>query len=421
MKPWFMRQAALLAVLLAVAGAPVSGTEPTEIDYWDKRLSAALKARDAQEEVLCLTTLGRRWGHDLRRQPDWVIRQVAHDAQVARLGEPRAQMLQLLYDLRWKWNDGSEPSGFWRELSLALLERSDRSDAFAVAAHITDPYELVALQADNRYRAILRSGLVERNIEKAARREIDAWQERVRQGPRSLRNVARLGGALLRLPRYQEVLSLTDHALARAGPGDAAAYDDVAQELPQVLAVRAEALEALGRCEDAIAERRRARETAKPPAADAALGLAWQLIRCDRPQEASAALPAPESLTPRGLMWIQLIRAASAAELNDTAALAVPLDYLRQRRAEEPGLLLRALLACGQADESARVLVAQLRDPDLRAERLRELQDYAEPPAPARVAQWRALLQALRNRPEVRAVVADVGTVQRYPLTPAIF
>jgi len=156
--PPLCRAPACVLVLAALFFARASNTcaaeeGGAEYEQWSKRLSAAAKSHDAAEEVLCVTTIGRRWSWALGSLPRRMIEQAVSDSEHARLGDSRSEMLQLLYDQRWKDRNGQEPGRWWRQLSLSLLEHGKPDQAFEVAAHITDPMTLVALQADKRYHA----------------------------------------------------------------------------------------------------------------------------------------------------------------------------------------------------------------------------------------------------------------------------
>ena len=414
---------ACVVVLAALFLAQASNTRAAEeggaeYEQWSKRLAAAARSPDAAEEVLCVTTIARRWSWALSSLPRRMIEQAVSDSEHARLGDPRSEMLQLLYDQRWKDRNGQEPSRWWRQLSLSLLEHGKPNQAFEVAAHITDPLTLVALQADNRYQRIARSEFVERNVQKAAEKELTWWQAASQLAPRSLARVVGMARALIELHRYDEVLSLTNLAMQRkeaAGPGTVP-YDDWQQEFPWLLNVRARALRALERNDEAVRLLRQACEDSKQDMVSHCLNLASVLAGLDRPQEALAVMPALDTASSYGHAIASLIRTMAASEANDPETVTATLEDLRTYTAASPSVLQRGLLVAGKQDEATALLVSRLTDPDLRTDALVELQDYLEAPAPARVRRWRQQLRDLRTRSEVSKLIAAYGNIGRYPL-----
>ena len=407
-----------LANLLAILSGKVYATEEDLDQYktWSDRLAAAAKRHDAADELLCVTTIGRRWSWALNTLPHNLIEQTASDSELARLGQSRTEMLQMLYDRRWRRNDGSEPSRWWSQLSLDLLERNRRDEAFAVAAHITDPHVLIGLQADNRYSRIERSEFVERDILKAAQNELGRLQTAAKQSPRKLSQVVRVADGLMLLHRYDEILQLTDSVLqaAQRATPESPPYEDLQRQIPWILKVRAGALRALGRYEEALELMRRAAQEAKVDRLSHSLNLAHFLATLNRPQEALAAIPTLEDASVYGRAFAALVRVMIAVELGDAAELNIALDDLRTHAQNYPGTRERALIVAGREDEAVATLLARLSDPDLRTDALVESQDYAEHPAPPLVIEWRKRLSALRNRPEVRREIAAYGRIRSY-------
>jgi tetratricopeptide (TPR) repeat protein len=347
-----------------------------------------------------------------------MIEQAVSDSEHARLGDSRSEMLQLLYDQRWKDRNGQEPGRWWRQLSLSLLEHGKPDQAFEVAAHITDPMTLVALQADKRYQRIAKSEFVERNVQKAAEKELTWWQAASQQAPRSLARVVGVARALIELHRYDEVLSLTNLAMQQkeaAGPGTVP-YDDWQQEFPWLLNVRARGLRALERNDEAVTLLRQACEESRQDMVSHCLNLASVLAGLDRPQEALAVMPSLETASSYGHAIACLIRTMAASEVNDPETVTASLEELRTYTADSPSVLQRGLLVAGKQDEATAVLVSRLTDPALRTDALVELQDYLEPPAPARVRRWRQQLTDLRTSSEVSKLIAAYGNIGRYPL-----
>lgn len=406
-----------------------TGLPEQSIDDWRVRLAAASRLNDALDEVNCVNTIIHRWRHALAQMPDQLILRAASDARKARLDDERLGMLELLYNIRWKLSDDREPSTLWRELSLLELERNQRDQAREIAAHIADPYDVIAMRADNRYRPLFGSDIVPHDVRKVANAEIEQHRAAVEANPRSLSRVVRLGTNLIRTLRDQEVLSLTDEVMQRVESGAVvgsastqAPYDDLNNQYPWILELRAQALAHLGRFDDEVAMRKRSLEwQGNQDTVSHNLNLAETLEQLDRPREALAMLPPPDKATPFGRMVMQFVRLAAAIEQADEAEASRALAYLREHQDDNPRLLQKALVIAGRDDEFASLMLSRLNDPTLRSEALVELQDYPEPAAPPRLAQWRARVKLLRQRPDVRAAMNRVGRVDRYPVNYALF
>jgi tetratricopeptide (TPR) repeat protein len=409
----------LTLVLLGCCATAIAHSDAgAEYRQWRERLTAAAKAHDAAEEILCATTIGHRWNWALGTLPSELIEQIVGESELARIGEPRIDLLQMLYDRRWLRSDGGEPSRWWRELSLALVDRNRPEEAISVAAHITGPYELIALQADNRYRQIAKSEFVERDILKAARKDLERRQAAATQQPRALSRIVQVARGFMRLRRFDDVIRLTDSVLLRvdAARPESMPYDDMQRQFAWLLLRRSQALAALGRYDEAVVVLRRACEESKQNPVSLALELARLLAGLNRPQEALAALPALERASLYGIASAGLVRAIAASELNDSAGLDAALHDLRSLAREYPDMLQRALIFASRDDEAATELSARLSDPDLRTDALVELQIYTDDPAPQRIVEWRKRQEAFRRRPDVQRAVQTCGRIRSYPI-----
>ena len=387
-----------MATLVYGYSAIACASEEATAEYkqWSDRLAAAAKHHDAADELLCVTTIGRRWTWALNTLPHPLIEQAASESERARIVIVRA--------------------GVVGELSLDLLEHNRQQEAFAVAAHITDPYALVGLQADNRYKRIAKSEFVERDILKATRKELEQRQAAARQRPRDLSRVVQVARGFMLLHRYDEVLKLTDPVLQgkQAATPESSPYEDLQREFPWILNVRARALSALGRYDETVALLRRACQESSEDLVSHSLNLASFLAALNRPQEALAAIPPLEHASVYGHAVAAWVRVVVASELDDAAGLEAALDDLRAHARDYPGTRESALIIAGREDEAAATLVARLSDPDLRTDALVELQDYADNPGPARAIGWRERQKAVRSRPEIRQAVGAYGRIRAY-------
>ena len=233
---WFVRNP-------AVAEAQAD----TEYPQWRERLEKAAKDHDAAEELSAVTTIGHRWNWAISTLPTRLIGQVLRETEEARLGDARIEFLRMLYDVRWRYGDASEPSRAWLQLALSLVEHNRDEEAIAVAAHITGLYSLIALQADNRFKRIARSEFIEANVARVAKKNLEWWQLAATNHPRSLYYLVEVANSLQRLQRNADIPPLTEPVLSR-NVNDKASLpdDDVDAELTWVFVARARALIALG-------------------------------------------------------------------------------------------------------------------------------------------------------------------------------
>jgi hypothetical protein len=398
----------------------VRASQSTEqsVDDWRNRLSASMKAGDAGDEAECLAVLARRWGRDSATLPDGTVRQVVRDT--ARIdSEARIDLLEALYELRWRPADGGKVGAWWVELCRLLLAQNRTQDAIQIAAIVSDPRDIIAFRADRQFRPLLKSNFVKSNARRAALDEIAALRLTVRERPRSLRALQLLIGALINSRFDAEALALSEDATRRidAAEGAPAPFEDV-ERLGSILDHRSRALRHLARFDEAVQQLQRGaqlphrRDKVSQP-----IDLALLLCELDRPGEALAALPQDDKASDYGKMLITLVRLTAALEQGRAADAATALSYLREHRLDSPSVLLDGLLRADMVDEAERELLSRLHDPAERTSALIEAQDYFEWKRPPREAQWHDRYIALKARPAVGLTISQLGEIGHYPWT----
>jgi tetratricopeptide (TPR) repeat protein len=389
------------------------------VEDWRTRLEASSKIPDPKDEAACLTAIVRQWGRDKELLPDVLVRRVMRETDKPEATEARLELLEALFELRWRPADGGNFSGRWRELSRLLLERNRRDDAVQVAALVDDPFDIIAFHADLRLRPLLKSDKVRSNARRAAEDQIQALRDVMRQQPRSLNALHRLMLALLRVRKEVEVLGLAAEAERRVdavGAG-AAPYDDMGR-YGFILEDKSRALWHLGRFDEAVTQLRRALELPnKTDEVSQPIDYALFLCELDRPDEALGVLPDEGKISGYGRMLSALVRLSAAVERNSPEDLEHALIYLREHREDSATLLQVGLLRAGLLDEAEQVLLWRLNDPQLRTLALLEVQKYFEPKRPPRAQEWHERDLALEGRPAVHAAILQFGEIDSYAWT----
>src|SRR5204862_1558514 len=127
----------------------------------------------------------------------------------------RRALFEVLFDAGFHADYGGEPPGFGRELAEGALERNDLAAASKYAARITDAATLVAMRIDKRFDALVAKQPRAFDVREAAEREVKRLRSFVAKNPRSLGGVVQLSYALYTVGRFDDMLKVSDAALAR--------------------------------------------------------------------------------------------------------------------------------------------------------------------------------------------------------------
>jgi beta-barrel assembly-enhancing protease len=384
---------------------------------WRSRLFAAMRTHDARDEAESLTKIANSWGRDPTNLQADMVERVLRDTREAQFRAARLELLQALYELRWQPGRGRSASREWRDLSLLLLENGDLQRAQQVASLVNDPYEIIAMRADLRYRPLVKGKFFDSDAKRAAARQIDALQADIGQQPRSLALVARLAEALVRTRRETEAIAAVDHAESRIlqSAGGTTAYDDSDANYSWILNAKANALRNLGRFDEAVKVLQQAAELPhRTDLVSQPVNLAELLVGLNRPGEAEKCLPPLEKASAYGNAQIYLVLFTVALQRDDRPEADRTLTYLREHRADAPDALQAALLRAGEIAEAQQALLDRLADPLLRSAALVEMQIYFERTRAPKDAEWRARALKLGEDPAVRQAIAKVGVIERY-------
>lgn len=334
-------------------------------------------------------------------------------------GLPRLDLLQALFDAGWT-RGGLGTDHLWVDLGILLLERGEADRAARVVDRIGDPSAIVRLRMDRRFDALVDRAAPRFDVGAAMQRKLLRLHELSAAHPRWLEARNFVGFALLEAGDERAALADTDRILAEvAAATDAATppFGDM-DELSWVGNTRAIALRRLGRLDDAVAALRDASRLGEAGAENVSqvLNLGALLCGMGRWDEARTTIANVGEMSGYGRMVEAGVEHCIAVGLGEAAAAATALEYLRAHREDAEDIFLEGLLRAGRIDEAAAVVVGQLQSPRARGPVLLAMQGFREaPPLPARIdleAAWDALLE----RPEVRAAVAAVGRIERFPI-----
>jgi beta-barrel assembly-enhancing protease len=259
------------------------------------------------------------------------------------------------------------------------------------------------------------------DVEKAAERQLAQRQAAMAAHPDRLSLVVAAARDLTMLRRYQDALELTEGARERIAhdPKDASSYVDASEGAAWIDYQQSATLFELGKVDDAIALRRSATTFEEGGVANVSqvINLAGLLVAAGRSDEALKVLDAFGSrpASPFGLGWVHATRACASERTGRTADVAADLAYLQANEPDNPAARLYALLCVFDLDAAAQEVIAQLHDPDRRAQALIDLSTFDPPPyeSPGD-AQLRTHLAAVAARPDVQAAIASVGRVETF-------
>lgn len=389
---------------------------------WLMRVSAALGAEDHDDALFAFETLVIRHPAMLQQVSDEGINGLYVDSLRLPRGEIRQMaLMNTLLDVGWAPKDPiNDWSAAWSTHAGRLLDRLEFERATLAARRVTAPQRLIGMRADWRFASLVVKNPAAFNIKEAYARQLDRLQTLSRADPTSLHRVNALGLALLDMKRDDELLALTEEALGRlaAPTGSPMGLSDPEAAI-WTRDLQARALRALGRSDEAEAAWRQAIAQADGRASTPLLlNLAKFLADMERPREALAALTGLDtaSLSTRGALLVDSVRACAHAQLGDVAARDQALAALRRKQDFAPDLYMDALACVNDLDAAALSLMERLDDTGARMEALIEVQTFPEPPPRSETERARqAHRRALLADPQVRGAISLSGKVETQP------
>jgi beta-barrel assembly-enhancing protease len=379
-------------------------------------LSLAVSSGYAAAASRSLTLLARQWPDRLASVDNQLIFRALWLAEHVAPAD-RFLALQALYAAHWKVEWDIEPSVYWRDLALLLLEQGSLREAIDVSTHVTEPYILIGMRADRRFDGVVAAHPDQFEVELAADRELKFFQSLSDEHPKSLALKARVMEALLHEKHYAAMLAASDYAVEemRATNFPDKLYDDYVEEHGSYFYLRSVALQREGGWDEAVAQ---LVEAGHEGDITQLINLASLYCALDRPKDALTVISSLGSTrtSAYGAMQVEAIRLQSAAQLGDRAQLSRSMQYLSSHYADAPRAYLYALIVAKQLDQAAHYLITDLEDKELRQSILPDIQEYLPTPGTKAEleieAQWRSIVA----RKEVQAAIHKVGRVESYHL-----
>jgi tetratricopeptide (TPR) repeat protein len=399
------------------------GPGATGMDWFARGATASAIADDA-DTIYSLTRLAKDFpAAVILAGDDTVSGALAAADRLPDGAERRYALMEALFDAHWRPKDAVSDFGDdWRRYAIDLLAKGqDKRAAAVVLSRVADTDSLVLMRADRRFDTVVAANAARFDVAAAAGRDLAAARAAVIAEPLRLAPINAQAAALLRLGRSADALTLVEDALIRALPDiGESPYRDQA-EVRTTLDLRARALMALGRRDEAEAGMKRAAALYEhgAPNVTQVTALAWMQLRLGKPREALSTLSGLSG----GVMLPAQIQAAEAAQacalkgVGDAPGAQKVLADMRTRK-EAPDRLVAALVCVGDLDAAAAVLTERLADPNARAALLAALQDYVPAGEPTAVDKdWAGRRKALLGRPAVQKAVTAVGRIGPQPVT----
>jgi tetratricopeptide (TPR) repeat protein len=393
---------------------------------WLQRARYATYVDDLADAALALGTTAQRWPAALVADPDdrELVGQIIFDLR--RDPVRRADYLQLgnaLFAAKFTREFDTQPDGLWSDLILDALEHQDMGRARELAARVENTDTLLAMRIDKRFDQVVQSEPKRYDLGAALKRNAARLETLASRQPRRLAAFVELASALADQGRYADILARCDAILRKVAQASARspAYDDLDRSLNWVYDHKARALSALGRWDESIRAMEEGSRVVEHGSNNVsqAINLAYQLTDAGQPQKALDVLAPVDwthDLSPYGRMQLQYVRYVASLQLGNRDEAEKVLAYLREHHEDAADTWNSAMLESGDEDGAAAALIAQLRDPQMRGDALKSVQQYPPRILSARARDFRERWTKLVARADVLAVVNDVGRIEKVPI-----
>jgi tetratricopeptide (TPR) repeat protein len=259
---------------------------------------------------------------------------------------------------------------------------------------------------------------------RAATDEIASARTMMDAHPDRLGAVNRLAVALLAMEQQDEVLKLTEAALAKALPADGSrsSYSDVDTQVNWTMDYRQRALYRAGRFDEAAAieEKAARRPEAGHLNVSQAINLGDMYYALGRPKDALNAIAdiAERDVSGYGALAADGVRICAAVQLHDDKLVQARLAATASHARDGAQPYASALLCVNDLDTLAKFYIDLLADKTLRIEALVQLQKFSlgEPRTAIETVIDNRRAQLLA-RPDMQAAIEKVGRSMTWALS----
>lgn len=401
----------------AYADARLATAMDGSIDQvWLLRLDGELRAKDwpalvttteaiAKDRPLLLNGLSLAWLNHI----DIQLRSAGQE-------ELRRRYLAVLADSAyWPDEPGGSNEGFRQRYALLLADAGEHEKAFELARLLTNPYLLISLSLDPRFRPALGDTP---DVRAATERHLAHARTQVDRFPHAIRPVIDVADDLRLLGRPKEALAVLQ-SIEPAVTGDASLQDRDDQAIWWWDAM-SRAHHAAGNQDAALAALRTgsAMKEGNGPNVSLTINLAnLQLVSGD-PAGAIRTLEAADApgwdASPYGTMQVVTVRGCANFRQKATANADKDFAYAREHQGDAADAVTDLYLCRGDMDGAAASMIARLKNKDQRLQALQDLSTFEAPPNALPRDPMVKAMEALRQRPDVQAAAQQAGGTRHF-------
>ena len=386
-------------------------------DYlWHMRFGLLLDAEQHEAAVETIEAMSQGRGAALNSASlDWVssLHRALKDAGKQ---EHRRRLLKVLSSEAYVPEASYGPPDHYRlEYAIMLATAGETDEARVMLASIQEPATMIDASLDSRVRQLVPADL---DIRAAAEAMLAMRRDDMARHPDRLRPRLAAAGDLRMLGRPKEAIELLQRVADRIG--SPSFFEDGNETVNWWW-------DELGRSHSALGDYEQAATAFGQGAAiqegrflnvSQLINLAHHHIRFGRAEEALKTLAAfddpARTTSPYGMMEMRLARACAQVVAGRPEAAEADFAYMKEHEADHPQALIEFYLCRRDLDEASAAIIRLLDDPEHGADALRQLSDYADPPAPLAHDPIEPQLMMLKQRADVRAAIARAGGVRRF-------
>jgi tetratricopeptide (TPR) repeat protein len=396
---------------------------------WRLALSVAAARRDAREEIVDLTAIATKYPDSISTAGAYPVMAIYGGVYALPDGpELRYRLGQALLAANWR------PPGPFDDISpflvdqvAAMLDHGDVAGARGLIGDVDEPVALLGARVDKRFATLVADNPHAFDLEALHVRRMAALDVAIAASPGLAAGVLAKIQGMLAFGDFAGALKLVDDTLPKIEPqdGQLSPYIDAQAMYARLIGERAQALQGLGRYDEALAELTRAANRPENGGINTTqrLELARLEIAMGQPASTTATLAVlePSDLSVMGRLVVAGLRGCAAQAAGDTKGAEAARDYLAAHAADSPAQALQARVCMGDTDEAAQLLIGLLDHPISRLDALTDVQALKRPPAPPAHPNDEDRWAAVLARTDVQAAIAKVGSIETAPLYRSYF